>query len=73
MAEAPANKYYWKSNKLRNHSNMMPNSFRALIVGRSGCGKTSLLMRLLLEDHILDYNKLFEGFNQVYIKYIQLN
>ena len=59
MAEAPANKYYWKSNKLRNHSNMMPNSFRALIVGRSGCGKTSLLMRLLLEDHILDYNKLF--------------
>src|ERR1700753_2385952 len=51
--------YFWNSKKLRNNSPMLPNSIRALIVGRSGCGKTSLLMRLLLEDNLLDYNKLF--------------
>ena len=51
--------YFWKSTKTRNNSPMVPNSIRALIVGRSGCGKTSLLMRLLLEDNLLDYNKLF--------------
>ena len=51
-------KYYWDKVKNRNHSNMVPDSFRALIVGKSGCGKTSLLMRMLLEDKLLDYNKL---------------
>ena len=38
---------------------MLPDSIRALIVGRSGCGKTSVLMRLLLEKNLLDYNNLF--------------
>ena len=52
-------KYFWTSEKNRNHANCIPDSFRMLIVGRSGCGKTSLLMRLLLEPHLLDYNKLF--------------
>src|SRR5437867_389885 len=51
--------YFWKSGKTRNNSPMVPNSIRALIVGRSGCGKTSLLMRFLLEENLLDYNKLF--------------
>ena len=53
------NTYFWKSEKLRNNSSMLPDSIRALIVGRSGCGKTSVLMRLLLEENLLDYNKLF--------------
>ena len=53
------NRYFCNSKKLRNNSPMLPHSIRALIVGRSGCGKTSLLMRLLLEEKILDYNKLF--------------
>ena len=53
------NQYYWKSKNARNHSPMVPKSIRALIVGRSGCGKTSILMRMLLEDNLLDYNKLF--------------
>ena len=52
-------KYFWTSEKNRNHSDCIPDSFRMLIVGRSGCGKTSLLMRLLLEPNLLDYNKLF--------------
>src|SRR6267154_741904 len=54
-----ATKYFWKSGKTRNNSPMVPNSIRALIVGRSGCGKTSLLIRFLLEENLLDYNKLF--------------
>src|SRR5207248_6312460 len=53
------NQYYWKSKNSRNHSPIVPKSIRALIVGRSGCGKTSILMRMLLEDNLLDYNKLF--------------
>src|SRR5579863_1095680 len=56
---ASMQKYFWTSEKNRNHSDCIPDSFRMLIVGRSGCGKTSLLMRLLLEPNLLDYNKLF--------------
>ena len=56
---ASKQKYFWTSEKNRNHSDCIPDSFRMLIVGRSGCGKTSLLMRLLLEPNLLDYNKLF--------------
>src|SRR6266536_1078845 len=52
-------KYYWNSTKSKHHSNMFPDSFRALIIGQSGSGKTALLMRMLLEENVLDYNKLF--------------
>lgn len=41
------------------HSKIFPINFRMLIVGQSGCGKTCLLMRLLLEPHLLNYNKLY--------------
>ena len=41
------------------HNSLFPNSFRMLIVGSSGCGKTCLLMRLLLENSMLNYNKLY--------------
>src|SRR5580692_519208 len=52
-------KYYWNSTKTRNHSDMLPESFRALIIGQSGSEKTALLMRMLLQENVLDYNKLF--------------
>ena len=52
-------KYYWTKIKNRNHSKMVPDSFRMIITGKSGCGKTSLVMRMLLENGLLDYNKLF--------------
>src|SRR5438093_5271621 len=42
-----------------NHNENLPNSFRMLIVGSSGAGKTSLLLQLLLEPGFLDYNALY--------------
>src|ERR1043165_8797349 len=37
---------------------LLPNSIRGLIVGKSGCGKTTLLMNLLLRPGWLDYDNL---------------
>ena len=41
------------------HSKEFPKNFRMLIVGESGCGKTCLLMRLLLQPGLLNYDKLY--------------
>ena len=38
---------------------LLPKSIRGVIVGKSGCGKTTLLLNLLLRPGWLDYNKLF--------------
>jgi len=43
----------------RFNSPLFPHSIRGLIVGKSGCGKTTLLLNLLLRPGWLDYNKLF--------------
>ena len=37
---------------------LMRKSIRGLIIGKSGCGKTTLLLNLLLCPGWLDYNKL---------------
>ena len=44
--------------KRRKNIDLLPNSIRACIVGKSGCGKTNLLLNLLLGDY-LDYNHLY--------------
>jgi len=41
----------------KNH-NLLPKSLRGLIVGKSGCGKTTLLLNLLFRPGWLDYSKL---------------
>ena len=41
------------------HAEGLPIDFRALIVGASGCDKTCLLIRLLLEHNLLNYDKLY--------------
>ena len=46
------------SENQRNNNPMLPNSIRACIVGKSGCGKTNLLLNLLLNDY-LDYDHLY--------------
>jgi len=50
--------FYYNDSQPTVHSACFPTNFRMLIVGQSGCGKTTLLMRLLLEPNLLNYNKL---------------
>lgn len=50
--------YYSK----RNNNPLLPKSIRGCIIGKSGCGKTNLLMNLLLDgnsEDYLDYNNLY--------------
>src|SRR5688572_19996722 len=42
----------------RFNSPLLPRSIRGLIVGKSGCGKTTLLFNLLLRPEWLDYDNL---------------
>src|SRR6218665_3247293 len=42
----------------RSNSALLPKSVRGLIVGKSGCGKTILLLNLLLRPGWLDFNNL---------------
>ena len=42
----------------RHNNALLPSSIRGLIVGKSNCGKTVLLLNLLLKDGWLDYNNL---------------
>ena len=37
----------------------LPRTIRGIIVGKSGCGKTTLLLNLLLRPGWLDYDNLF--------------
>ena len=41
-----------------NHHPNLPSSFRMLIIGSSGAGKTALLLQMLLEPGFLDYDNL---------------
>jgi len=45
---------------------LFPRSIRGLIVGKSGCGKTTLLLNLLLRPGWLDYNKLYVFGNSLF-------
>ena len=50
--------YYYASGISHTHHTRFPFNFRMLIVGSSGAGKTALLVRLLLEPYLLNYDKL---------------
>ena len=42
----------------RFNNSLLPRSIRGIIVGKSGCGKTTLLLNLLLRPGWLDYDNL---------------
>ena len=50
---------FWNelTSKTFNHP-LLPRSIRGIIVGKSGCGKTTLLLNLLLRPGWLDYDNL---------------
>ena len=53
--------YAWRddgSSIKKNNSFLLPRDVRAIIVGKSGFGKTTLLSYLLLEPDMMDYEKL---------------
>ena len=45
------------SNRFNNP--LLPRSIRGIIIGKSGCGKTTLLLNLLLKPGWLDYDNLY--------------
>jgi hypothetical protein len=51
--------YFYKTTVKRVHNECFPSNFRMLIVGMSSAGKTALLMRMLLEPGLLNYEKLY--------------
>ena len=52
--------YAWRDDGSikRNHCSLLPRNVRAIIVGKSGCGKTTFVTSLLLKPDVMDYNKL---------------
>ena len=55
-----------KSDRSRFNNPLLPSSIRGLIVGRSNCGKTILLLNLLLKNDWLDYNHLLVFGNSLF-------
>ena len=54
-----SNKYVWKTkDDSKKHCFLISRDIRALVVGKSGYGKTTLLTHLLFELKISDYDTL---------------
>ena len=50
----------WNETTTKRFNNpLLPRSIKGLIVGKSGCGKTTLLLNLLLRPGWLDYDNLY--------------
>ena len=53
-------RYAWQSvGNCRENSPLLPQSLRGMVIGESGCGKTTVIFNLLLQPGWLDYNHLY--------------
>ena len=53
-------RYAWQSvGNCRENKPLLPQSLRGLDIGKSGCGKTTVIFNLLLQPGWLDYNHLY--------------
>ena len=43
--------YSWKQESKRQNSPLFPDNIRGLIIGKSNCGKTTLIFNLLLQPN----------------------
>ena len=53
-------RYTWQSaENCRENNTLLPQSLRGLVIGKSECGKTTVIFNLLLQPDRLDYNHLY--------------
>ena len=52
-------RYAWQSVGNCSENNPLPQSLRGLVIGKGGCGKTTVIFNLLLQPGWLDYNHLY--------------
>ena len=53
-------RYAWQPvGNCRENNPLLPQSMRGLVIGKSGCGKTTVIFNLLLQSGWLDYNHLY--------------
>ena len=51
--------YAWQPPEdTRENNPLLPRNLRGLVIGRSGCGKTTTIFNILLQPGWLDYNPL---------------
>ena len=52
--------YVWRPTEIYRENNpLLPRNLRGLVIGKSGCGKTTVILNLLLQPGWLDYNHLY--------------
>ena len=52
--------YPWRpAENYRDNNPLLPQSLRGLVIGKSGCGKTTVIFNLLLKPGWLEYNHLY--------------
>ena len=49
---------WWQAENYHNNSPLLPQNLRGLVIGKSRCGKTTVIFNLLLQPGWLDYNHL---------------
>ena len=52
--------YAWRpAENYRKNIPLLPQNLRGFVIGKSGCGKTTVIFNLLLQPGWLDYNHLY--------------